>query len=794
MENSAGPKAPCSPARAARRLTPSPEALICGRGDANTASCNTAKPNSAAASTAPPPVRCVLPGSTRASACILESSPRAEETSNEKRPVAAASPTWGASIHEGQRPPAEGEARGAKAQASTSTPTRRLGGNLRGSRRCMLWARRRSELPITPAEALACCGAHLSAYEKREIFGFPRVYYCGAHAHGAAPVAGAATPARQRSAPPDFDDCENNYRITPGDHVGYRFELLDVLGSGTYGVVVRALDHATRPTPQQCALKIARSTPCYAAVLRREAAMLELLWRRKPAARMWIPQVLGRLLFRAHEVLVLPLLGLDVKTLLRVNLFRPLPTALTQAVTAQLVTLLQLLAEVNMTHADLKLENVALVDRSPHDAAVPPELRWRMSPEEQARDAVDADGDQGRGDASVPDSVQAASSPQSRTAHGAAPAAEAETDTDADVVTSHVALIDFGAAHLGRACGGRLQTIFYRAPEVALRLRHGPAIDMWSLGCVVYETATGVPLFRANSDGELLRRQVAVLGAPSAEAVRQLQALRTSSSSSSAEEEETGAGQLQALFASLQVEAARDAQRCPAQAHNLLQLLHFQKKKDATTPGRPQEKAEEKPDDADNAGFGPPVVPASITACENDGGAATLVVPLLLDFLLGCLTWDPGKRLTPGEASCHPYLAPYLKSELAQADARPPPPRCTGEHFLRTHQLARGAVGLFDAAAKTCAHSRSATGAWTAGTQSLTRLDVSLAVQPLCRFTAPANVGAASETPLRVSARPLRPHRRAAGDEGEGPQQQYTANFCDPIEHVQVSILSLEEY
>ncbi|RNF00443.1 Protein kinase domain [Trypanosoma rangeli] len=172
----------------------------------------------------------------------------------------------------------------------------------------MLWTRQRSELPITPAEALACCGNHLSAYERQEILGFPCVYYCGAHAQDATPASmgsSEATPVKQQSSLLHFDDCEHNYRIVSGDHVGYRFELIDVLGCGTYGVVVRALDHAALPTPQQCALKIAKSISCHAAILRREAAMLELLWQSKPAARMWIPQVLERLVFRSHEVLAI---------------------------------------------------------------------------------------------------------------------------------------------------------------------------------------------------------------------------------------------------------------------------------------------------------------------------------------------------------------------------------------------------------------------------------------------------------------------------------------------------------
>lgn len=45
------------------------------------------------------------------------------------------------------------------------------------------------------------------------------------------------------------------------------------------------------------------------------------------------------------------------------------------------------------------------------------------------------------------------------------------------------------------AVGFDVQTLTYRAPEVAAGLVISPAIDMWSLGCMLVECASGVPLF-----------------------------------------------------------------------------------------------------------------------------------------------------------------------------------------------------------------------------------------------------------------------------------------------------------
>ncbi len=69
-----------------------------------------------------------------------------------------------------------------------------------------------------------------------------------------------------------------------------------------------------------------------------------------------------------------------------------------------------------------------------------------------------------------------------------------------------VKVIDFGnAIHKDNSESGEyIQTRWYRAPEILLRRNYTPAIDIWSLGCVLYELATGQVLFRgANSIEQL---------------------------------------------------------------------------------------------------------------------------------------------------------------------------------------------------------------------------------------------------------------------------------------------------
>ncbi|CAL1538979.1 unnamed protein product [Lymnaea stagnalis] len=57
-----------------------------------------------------------------------------------------------------------------------------------------------------------------------------------------------------------------------------------------------------------------------------------------------------------------------------------------------------------------------------------------------------------------------------------------------------------------------IQSRYYRAPEVMLGMRYGPAIDMWSLGCVLGELSTGLPIFVGADEDDQLSAIEEVLG------------------------------------------------------------------------------------------------------------------------------------------------------------------------------------------------------------------------------------------------------------------------------------------
>lgn len=78
-----------------------------------------------------------------------------------------------------------------------------------------------------------------------------------------------------------------------------------------------------------------------------------------------------------------------------------------------------------------------------------------------------------------------------------------------------IKLIDFGSScKVGKTMYPYIQSRFYRSPEVLLGLPYNQAIDMWSLGCILYELHTGDPIFNGTSESDQVYKLVEVLGMP----------------------------------------------------------------------------------------------------------------------------------------------------------------------------------------------------------------------------------------------------------------------------------------
>lgn len=79
---------------------------------------------------------------------------------------------------------------------------------------------------------------------------------------------------------------------------------------------------------------------------------------------------------------------------------------------------------------------------------------------------------------------------------------------------------DHNPTHLLYIVYTYIQSRFYRSPEIILGLDYTKAIDMWSLGCIIAELYTGIPLFPGENEQDQLSCIMEVMGAPDVELIQ----------------------------------------------------------------------------------------------------------------------------------------------------------------------------------------------------------------------------------------------------------------------------------
>lgn len=76
-----------------------------------------------------------------------------------------------------------------------------------------------------------------------------------------------------------------------------------------------------------------------------------------------------------------------------------------------------------------------------------------------------------------------------------------------------VKLIDFGSSCENYKLGfSYVQSRMYRAPEIVFECPYDHAIDIWSVGCILFEIVNNTPLFPAQDQNELLEFFMITLG------------------------------------------------------------------------------------------------------------------------------------------------------------------------------------------------------------------------------------------------------------------------------------------
>lgn len=256
------------------------------------------------------------------------------------------------------------------------------------------------------------------------------------------------------------DDKDGHYIVVPGESFANgRFRINKLLGQGTFGKVISAFDSKTNDT---VAVKVIRAVPKYREASKIELRVLSMLKQHDPDNKNHCIHLRECFDFRSHICIVTDLLKISLFDFLEKNNFIPFPGSQIQAIAKQLLRSVAFLHDLKLIHTDLKPENILLHD----DSYIKRPYHGKKQHTKILNDPL-------------------------------------------------IQIIDFGSLIFDDEYHSQVvSTRHYRAPEIVLNIGWSFECDMWSIGCILVELATGEALFRTHENLEHLAMMEKIIGRP----------------------------------------------------------------------------------------------------------------------------------------------------------------------------------------------------------------------------------------------------------------------------------------
>jgi len=212
--------------------------------------------------------------------------------------------------------------------------------------------------PMTPAAALKMYKGKMSLYEQGEILDYQEVYFVGPNAQKIQ-AKGSAEDNH------GYDDERGDYQWVMHDHIAYRYEIIDILGKGSFGAVTKCYDWKTN---QLTALKIIRNKKRFHNQAQVEVRLLRFLKEQDQDSTANVVHLSDHFIFRNHMCITFELLCINLYEFIKNNNFQGLSLNLIRRIAIQLLYSLRFLRRLRIIHCDLKPENILL--KAPNKSSV----------------------------------------------------------------------------------------------------------------------------------------------------------------------------------------------------------------------------------------------------------------------------------------------------------------------------------------------------------------------------------------------------------------------------------------
>ncbi|CAK7233604.1 U4/U6 small nuclear ribonucleoprotein prp4 [Sporothrix curviconia] len=252
------------------------------------------------------------------------------------------------------------------------------------------------------------------------------------------------------------DDIQGYYKLRRGEILDGRYQIQSALGKGMFSGVARAWDIST-PERREVAIKIMRNNDALRKGGYTEIAILQKLNESDPENRKHIVQFERSFDFRGHLCMIFENLSMNLREVLK-KFGNNVGINLhgVRVYAYQIFVALAHMRRCSIIHADLKPDNILVNDNR---------STLKICDLGTAIDRSDA-------------------------------------------ATAHIEITPY------------LVSRFYRAPEIVLGMPYDYAVDMWSIGCTLYELYTGKILFTGESNNQMLRAIMEIRGKMSAKLYR----------------------------------------------------------------------------------------------------------------------------------------------------------------------------------------------------------------------------------------------------------------------------------
>lgn len=141
------------------------------------------------------------------------------------------------------------------------------------------------EKPIPPATVIYLFADLIPFWEQLEISKYSEIFFIGKNF---------------KPKDPNFDDENGDYKLLIKDHIAFRYEVIALIGKGSFGQVLEVFDHKTK---KSVALKIVKNKPKFHQQAQIEVEILKFIKSFDNPKSSNIIEILETFTFRNHIVI-----------------------------------------------------------------------------------------------------------------------------------------------------------------------------------------------------------------------------------------------------------------------------------------------------------------------------------------------------------------------------------------------------------------------------------------------------------------------------------------------------------